>query len=63
MIKYHERRREGSGSMMLPTTRKDHLCVMERCPEIGRILRVTQSGYAVLYCAQHEREADRTFGS
>lgn len=61
-FQYHENRRDGNGSVEAPTARRDHLCAVEHCPEIGRMLRVTKSGYAVLYCAEHERAADRAFG-
>ena len=44
-----------------PLTRPNGLCAVRDCPNRATTVRVTNRGWPVNYCDQHERKAARRF--
>ena len=44
-----------------PLTRPNGLCAVRDCPNRANTVRVTNAGWPVNYCPEHERNAARSF--
>jgi hypothetical protein len=52
---------QGTATVQDPIRRGAHGCSVAGCPNSGVMLRLTEAGYFVRYCAQHELEAALLF--
>jgi len=47
----------GTGTVDQPISRDAFGCAVRKCPNDGTHIRVTNAGYFVRYCRQHEQDA------
>jgi hypothetical protein len=52
---------KGTATVADPIRRGEHGCAVRGCLDSGGMLRLTEAGYFVRYCAYHERAAAQAF--